>query len=298
MSRSKRLLLAALGVLCTASLVSISIWRHGTPLNLYTWIACSICAISGATLALNGKRVWFLLLLLFCVYAAVPSPFLIILPLENSWLFDNARGGYGYEVTPGMRFRHEGANTALLESYIGPIEPEWRHAAPHSPHVRDGNERVQKINVIQRAYLPALLNMLPDDDARRTVIRTLTDTENRLRVHQSLLLSALYHFKYPPGTNRESWWAHHKEFFRPEHDSFLAASLTQDWAEKIAMIHSDGEYPREVARQLSATRYQQQGTWGGHEDFGEAFRSIEYGERQPDPGAREQAEKIIWWPEL
>ncbi len=75
--------------------------------------------------------------------------------------------------------------------------------------------------------------MLPDDAARKTVIKALTDTENRLRVHQGLLLACLHDLKYPAGTDRNSWWLHHKEFFKSEHDPIVAASLTQGWLETL-----------------------------------------------------------------
>jgi len=296
-SKRSRVLLAGFGVLCTAALVAASLHRLGLPLTLYTWIAVATCAASGATLALHGARsiAVFTAALATCLYLAVPFPFQRIPGVEAWTLFDDVGGRSGWAITPGLRFGTDGPNTALLETYVGPLEPNWWHQAPHSPYIRDGNERVQSRSVIRCEYFPGVLEMLPDDDARRTVIRCLTDPENRLRVHQGLLLTCLYVLQFPPGTDRETWWTHHKDLFQPQYDSILAASLTQDWLDSVERSFLDEVVPDAFGLQLRAASYQEQGTWGAHSDFGEAFMEMQRGQRQPEPRALEMGRRVTWW---
>lgn len=247
--------------------------------------------MSGATLAWNGKRRFliFPIALLLCLHLTFSRGY---------WaLFDDAGARSGREITPCLKFGHDGPNTALLESFVGPIEPCWKYQCPLSPSARDGNERVQSRNIIRHEYLPEILNMLPDDAARRTVIRALTDPENRLRVHQSFILMCLHDLQFPPGMNGRTWWQHHEKIFKSEHDPFAAASLTQDWLETIDGIYIGREIPRGIAVQRRAVAYQQRGAWGGHVDFGYAFMEIETGDRKADKLSRDLADSIAWWPE-
>lgn len=139
--------------------------------------------------------------------------------------------------------------------------------------------------------------MLPDDAARRAVVIALAAPNNRLRVHQGLLLVCLYDLGYPEGMDRDSWWAAHSQLFRREYDPKVAASLVCDWLENVERIYAGPESPSAVWTQLRAARYQQQGTWGAHVDFAEAFWQIKFGQDEPDVEARRLADAIIWWPE-
>jgi len=58
-----------------------------------------------------------------------------------------------------------------------------------------------------------------------------------------------------------------------------------------------GLFSRAVESQFQAVLYQQQGTWGGHPDFGEAFRAIVLGRRKPIAASQELGRRVIWWPE-
>ena len=201
-----RISLAIIGLLGTVSLCVLSILHLGTPLTLYTWLIVGLCAASGASLALQGKRrLFFGLALLICVYLAIPGPFQMIPGVELWSLFDDVGGRSGWAITPGLQFGSDSPNTAILESHVGPLKPNWWYQAPHSPWIRDGNERVQSRNIIRYEYLPEIIAMLPDDEARRTVISVLTVTDNRLRVHQGLLLACLHVLGYPDGMDGESW---------------------------------------------------------------------------------------------
>lgn len=246
--RRSRLLLATLGIFCTATLVVVSLFRLGLPLTLYTWVVVTLCAASGVSLALTGKRRFLIFpaTLAVCIYLAIPVPFQVIRLIEVWSLFDDVGGRSGWAITPGLQFGKKGPCTAMLESYVGPLEPNWSYQAPYSPYIRDGNERVQSRNVIRYEYFPEILEMLPDDAARQTVIKALTDTENRLRVHQGLLLACLHDLNYPAGTDRNSWWLHHKELFKSEHDPIAAASLAQGWLENIDRVYPNGEVPFKI----------------------------------------------------
>ena len=226
--------LAAVGVVCTSSLVLVSVLHLGTPLKLFTWLAVLLAAGSGATLALTGRRrLWFPACLSACFYLAFPGPCQVIPMLEKWSLFDDRGGRHGWAITPGLMFGVDGPNTELMEGLVGPLAPNWWVQAPLSPYIRDGNERVNSRSVIRYSFFPDVLQMLPDDKARRAVIEALTDTENRLRVHQGLLLTCLVVESYPDGMDAESWWSHHKLVLRPEYDAAKAASITFEWSSRV-----------------------------------------------------------------
>ncbi len=289
--------LAVVGLLSTTTLVLAAFTLHGWPLTVYTWIFTGLCAASGATRGLPDKRRFlFIPLLLICVYLAVPGLFLFIPGFEMWSLFDDVGGRSGWSFAPGLEFGRDGPNTVLLESYVGELQPNWWKQAPHSPYVRDGNERVQSRNLIRHKYFSEVLEMLPDDEARRTVILALTDKDNRLRVHQGLLLSCLHALDFPAGMDARSWWSQHAFVFRAERDPFIAASLTQGWLEEIERLFSH-DWPRTVESHYIAATYQEGGQWGGHSDFGQARLEIHFGDRSADPRAVETSRRILWWPE-
>lgn len=136
--------------------------------------------------------------------------------------------------------------------------------------------------------------MLPSDSARTKVLRCLTDPENRLRVHQGLLLVCLSSFGYPEGFDAESWWRHHEVWFVQERDPVQAARVTQGWSAHLRTL-ANGDLPPELATQLQAANYQERGEWGGHLDFGEAFQLLQHGEMS------ERLRLLLkhpaaWWP--
>lgn len=293
-----RLSLAALGLLCTTSLVVVACVRLGLPLNAYTSLVVAVCAMSGVSLGLTGTpRTICLPAFLMCVYLASPGPFQVVPLVVVYSLFDDVGGRSGRAITPELWFGHDGPNTAILESYVGPPNANWWRQAPLSPYIRDGNERVQSRSIIRYEWFPDILAMLPDDSARVIVIRALIDPENRLRVHQGLLLTALNDLGYPAGMDSQSWWTQHKLLFGSEHDPVAAASLTRDWLHNIERRDADWRFPNRLATQCRAVRYQQRGEWGGHPDFGEAFIGIEQGQIDCDARMAAAAQEIVWWPD-
>jgi hypothetical protein len=198
---------------------------------------------------------------------------------------------------PGVRFGRGGVNTNLLESYLGPLPPHWWQQSDLSPYVRDGDERVQSRNIIFRESLPKILDMLPDDDARRQALACLVDTQNHLRVHQSMLLALLGELGYPPGFDAASWWQRHASLFIRECDAPAAARRTFGWREKAENVADVGDHFDALHSQLSAARYQEQGQWGGHADFGEAYREVEYMPRTAASLPLAAPNNVAWWPE-
>jgi hypothetical protein len=267
------------------------------PLTFYTWTVITLCALSGSTMAMAGIRrfIVFPFSLVVCLYLVNPRPFQAV-PFVQVWsLFDDVGGRSGYAITPGLWFGSDGPNTALLQSYAGPLNPNWLYLGPLSPYVRDGDDRVFSRSIIRDEHFAAILRMLPDDGARVTVVRALTDPENRLRVHQSLLLTCLYELGYPPGIAPEDWWSHQEHIFRAEHDPMMAAATTQGWLRKIESTYIDRQ-ASSIPRQCRAARLQENGSWGGHPDFGEAFMAIESGRTAMQPPADALGAPVMWWP--
>jgi|GEM_PF-1653729 len=279
-------------LLLTAGLLSLAIYFHGWPLNIYTWLVLAvILALSALPAFVQRRKATVALALLLAVYIAFPGPFMLIPVLERWSLCDDHGGRRGWEISPMLRFGRDGPNTELLESYLGPLPANWWQQAPHFPYIRDGNERVQSRNPIRREYLPEMLARLPNDAARKQVLTCLVDTENRLRVHQGLLLACVMDLGYPPGLNAEGWWQAHQEVFRPEHDPIVAAKMTRGWLRRIRRLPVD--WDGAVGSLSRAADYQERGAWGGHEDFGEAVRELEWRHR-PRPVA--DSNNVVWWP--
>jgi hypothetical protein len=272
-------------------LLWLAIRFHGRPLDSFTWTALAVVLACSALPGIFRLR-WrtAVLISLLGVYIAFPGPFLVIPLLERWSLCDDHGGRRGRLISPGLRFGHNGPNTELLESYLGPLPPNWWLQAPQFPYIRDGNERVQSRNPILRDYLPDMLARLPDDAARKQVLSCLVDPENRLRVHQGLLLACLLELGYPPGLDAEGWWRAHRDLFKREHDPIAAAKLTRGWLRKIGRLPTASDA---VGSLYGAADYQESGSWGGHYDFGEAVRNLEWNRR---PDEIDASENVVWWP--
>ncbi len=110
----------------------------------------------------------------------------------------------------------------------------------------------------------------------------LIDRENRLRVHQGLLLAALAYLGYPPGDDERSWWKANRWIFHCEHDAKPAAAMVLGWSDMIvALAMPAGEAKEEMPGFLRATYYQEQGAWGGDYDFAEAYCTLKAMSHQP-----------------
>jgi hypothetical protein len=292
-----RAILFAIPILVMAALLGRAIHRYGRPIDEFTWAALAIVLAGSVLPGLFQMRWrWTAMILLAGVYIAFPGPFLVIPFLERWSLCDDHGGRWGLQISPGLRFGRDGPNTKLLESYLGPLPPNWWLQAPHFPYIRDGNERVMSRNPILRDYLPTLLSRLPDDAARKQVLTCLVDPENRLRVHQGLLLACLMELGYPPGLDAKGWWKAHRDLFKCGHEALAAAKLTRGWTRKIERLPQrplNGEPRSAVSSLITAANYQERGAWGGHEDFGEAVWSLEW---KRHPAEIDATGHVVWWP--
>jgi hypothetical protein len=241
---------------------------------------------------------------LVLAYLLAPREIERFVPLDGDYIQDIRGGRHGTQFA-GMRFGQPGPNTALLESYLGPLEPKWKHQCCLSPWVRDGNERVNSRSIIRRDYLPDVLAMLPDDEARRTVLACMTDPDNLLRVHQGLLLTCVCAWGYPPTHDAVTWWAKHGWVFHSERSARDAWRVMWGWREKIQeaapgreKLAEHDERERQVWSQLRAAEYQERGGWGGDEAIAALLNpepSWLDSSRRPAV-ANLGVDRIDWWP--
>lgn len=269
--------------------IAVILVVYGAPLD--SWSIVGLCL--GIIVALVGvrssyRRIWLAIAVLF--YAS------FFFPLESDNLVDIRSGRFGVALLPtGFRFGRHGPNSALLQSYLGPLTPEWSHSSIRSMLLhtwRDGDERVNSRSIIFRDSLPQILNRLPSDDARRQVLRCVTDSDNLLRVHQGLLLTCLNEWGYPPGFDANSWWVRHALLFHAEYDVTSAIELVWGWTDRIREVQEDR--PREINAQLYAADNQEKGSWGGDVDF---RRFFELRLAQDDPSKPLRPDnRVAWWP--
>lgn len=292
-SRRLRVQTAAVAAAACTALVALCVVRHGPPIDGSTWavlVGLPIIAIVAGALR---SRSALAAIGVFCLYLAMPDPFVNIPFVERWSLFDDRGGREGTWLSPGLRFGHDGPNTALLEAHLGRLEPNWWQQAPRFPHIRDGNERVDSRSMIRSDNLAAILAMLPSKAARQQVLDGLADPENRLRVHQGLLLACLHQFGYPAGHDADAWWAAHASVFVREPDPVRAAEFAYGWHDEVHRLRSAGT--GEVDDQMRAVSYYVRGTWGRNYDFGMAYQEIDRGPRAGRAGLPRG--KVVWWPE-
>jgi hypothetical protein len=271
--------------LLVVTLVASILLLYGEPLDPWTFGVLVVGVVLSTTAFLLFRSRWTVVVPLLYF-----GSFLV--PWESRYIADTRGGRHGVRVLPwDARFGRDGSNTALLTSYLGPLEPDWQHAAIRSMLFgmwRDGDERVHTRGLIFRPYLADALAMLPTNDARVQVLGCLTDPDNLLRVHHGLLLACLWEWGYPQGYNAEGWWRRHQHLFRREQDASAAARLAAGWTEQIRRNKDLGVaiYP-----QFRAARYQEQGSWGGDHDFGDAYAELGSGSKTGIP-------EVVWWTSL
>lgn len=287
-----------LGVSLTSALVLICLWRHGLPYNVYTWFVVILLGLSGWTLRIRGMRgaKFFFAALLASVHLARPE---ICMNLPSYFVIkyfycDGTRARERWDFTPGFSFIKDGENTALIESYLGPHDPEWTSMSSLSPHLFDGNDRVHSRNIIHSSYLKSMLELLPTEESRRKVLATLTDRKNHLRMHQSLLLVCLHEWGYPNGVDAESWWATNGAAFYSENDGYIATSLALDWRARIMKrCPSSDDTPKEIRIQLRACMKWDEFEPGSDPNFSVAHWAK--GREDPDKWALGFSAGMIWW---
>lgn len=265
-----------------------TIWIN-RPANLATWLAVFGGVAWSLVFVLVAGLRWLFplpvamqtLLLWHCIDSWAAEQFL---PIRGAGIQD-LRGGYKGMMVEGFQFMRPGANLRLLERYIDPQRPEWTW---------EGDERVLSKSIIWRESLPKALALLPHDAARRQVLQALTEPDNRMRVHQSMLLACLGHLGHSPGYTAETWWNAHEWAFRIERDPKQAAQAVQGWTAKVEALQlPNDEVADEIRAQIRAARYQERGTKGGDREFSDAYM------RLPSKGIapfRMEHHTIAWWP--
>lgn len=285
--------------------------NYGWPLDPWTQSCLSFYSVILLTVWLSRRGRFN------SIKNAVTILFLVSLfvPFETDWIQDIHGGREGTLARPWqLRFGRDGENTRLIESYLGPLKPEWRHRAIRSmawTNWNDGNERVNSKSLIRTKRLPRILNLLPDHKAREQVLTCLTDSSNLLRVHQGLLLTALDAKGFPKGYDRASWWEAHKWIFKKEDDGLRAASLTQDWVERCRSYLPESEKGpytdriQSLASQIRGAEYQEMGRWGGDIKFGMGFMNLMALQNSEASHAKKclarldrdcDKKTIVWWP--
>lgn len=270
------------------SLASICLIGYGLPLDAWTW--CGVGLGMVPVVAAWRRDSYFFVAVIFYYYLT------FAFPLERHRLQDVHGGRIGWQIEPhGFRFGYAGPNTRLLEKELGPLDAQWQDSGITFMLLatwRDGNERVNCHNLIFSSRLPAILERLPTDAARRRVLACLTDSTNLLRIHQGFLLTCLDELGYPPGMNAQTWWDRHEWIFEREQDAGRAVRTVWGWSSR---------WPEEtnwtIVSQLHGVNFQQRGTWGGDADFGEEFQ--EFDDRMRRDGDKNDARlgvnRIVWW---
>jgi hypothetical protein len=294
-----------LGLTACLALAASRVGTSGWPADVWTWGVLTVGLVaSWAAVCARSRVVYVGVILPLFLYVAAGE---LTPDVVHSALFDDRGGRFGVELEPlKLRFGRAGPNTRLLESHLGPLAPHWRHLVPVPGlfvKVRDGNDRVHSCNVIFHDRLPDVLKMLPADDARRQVLSCLTDPDNRLRAHQSLLLVCLDELGYPPGYDGEHWWGEHRSVFAREPNARKAARSVAGWRDAVERAVPLRRHPRgylernpRVQAQLRAVEYQERGSWGGHGDFGEAVLELEEAVAADGSRVPEGAIRVAWWP--
>lgn len=269
-------------------LVGIVVLVLGWPCDLWTWFLLALGLPLG--LLTLGKRMYLAAILPLLYYGCM------LVPLESHNHVDIVGGRWAVYLFPwGSRFGGDTANTLLLKSYLGPLPPRWQHASIRSALFsdwRDGNERVRKHNMIFQPRLPQMLTMLPNEEARIQVLRSATDPDNLMATHQTLLLTCLEEWGYPPGHDSASWWERHRHLFQQEYDPDVVARQVTGWSE---LLNEASATTSEVRSQLQAARYQETGRWGGIPEVARALHRLREGEPYRGEVWNNGLKEVAWW---
>lgn len=258
---------AGFAMICTLFLVRWIYYEYGTPATIITYLA--LCGIILWTLLLafpihGRKRILFgLVPVLFFTY---------VFACEGEYIRDTHGGRNGFEIWP-LRFCQTGINTALLEQYLGKLEPQWKHAGTRAnifttifTTIYGHGDRIDGRSIIRSPDLKDILALLPTHEARCQVLRCVTDRQNLARVHQGLLLVCLKEWGYPPGYDTAKWWKTNSHIFQPhkissyqskELEAFLFLRELRSQVEKSPQYRWGDN--SEIDRQLKAAALQEPG---------------------------------------
>lgn len=249
-------------------LLFILLWLYlGWPGDRKTWtmIGGGACLIALATSApIDVARVsvnlWLTTVVGSLLATGVPSS--VILDVHGS--------RRGYEVLD-MNFVSDDDNLALLERYLGALEPMWRRVRSLSPSILYQETSVLVYSTIGSPELGQLVRLLPDDEARKQVLACLVDFNNQLRFHQGLVVAARLHLQQPPGIDARSWWKARRAFFYSEPDPRKAARAAFGISEPIRREAVKQNVRQLLDFYLDGTFNQEQGSRGGDSDFASEY---------------------------
>lgn len=274
------------------ALALLVVLRFGLPADATTWIAFATIVFGGMNSIFVRKRtvvyVTSLLILLALAFPDIVSDIPLFANVNNHYVRDDNGGRKGVVICSHLRFVTQGANTSYLESLLGPLAPRWRYCAPMGSRIRDGNDRVHARSVIFESYLDSALSKLPADADRTAVARCLVAENNRLRVHQGLMITVFWAKAQENNPAAHRWWAQNSGFFVQISDNKKAAEFLWCWRNKIGSeiydlgeLNSLNQEVREsLVRHIRAAKYQEEGRWGGDSEFGDAYQALERAPRE------------------
>lgn len=277
-------------------LLAVVLARGVWPLDSAGGMALAGGVLWSVVLATAERRAWralapapivgFAYLLACAVWPLQMERFVRGVP--GSVALQDVRGGRnGVRLLDVFSYSWPGANTSLVERYLGPTEPEWEGQWYISRGYSGLEERVNRRSIIRRADLPAILALLPSDAARRQALACVTTPKNLARVHQGMLLVSLARFGFPPGVDAARWWRRHERQFRVIEDPDAASKLVFGWRQAVeqraaAAARGRPSSPDDaIGQQLDAAYHQELGMWGGDGDFADAYYLTTISERPP-----------------
>jgi hypothetical protein len=272
-------------VVCSIALAVILLCWRVRPLDMAGGMALAGGVLWSAALASARRRFWRALAptpllgfayLLLCVNSPQHME-RFIRGVPGSVLLQDVRGGRnGIQLFSDFSFSWPGPNTALIEEYLGPLEPEWEQQWYLSRGYAGQEERVNRQSIIRRSDLPEILAMLPSAAARRQALACVTNPKNLARVHQGMWLVAIKIFGYPQGSDVESWWRQDAKSFRSTEDPDEASRLVYGWRSEVELLANEKSQSSSadlvsIRQQLDAAANQEMGIWGGDDDFSQAY---------------------------
>lgn len=283
----------------------------GLPANLATWLAVfggGVWILALMVLFRDSKKILLVpvvlqsLLFLYCIG---PQAFEGMTFLSLGAEYHDLHTGRREMRVLGMRFRASENNAELIERYLGRRDPHWRHSYYYDPHIRDGDDRLNAGSVIYDRDLSGLLEMLPDESARRQFLKCISDPNNKMRFHQALLVVALRALDYPSGLNSQTWWDHHSHLFRPEDDDGRATVAVWGWCDRFFYITGpyvvsveDGADRNDqieiLCRRTSTAQRQERWLDGRGELYNKVRESPNKAKDFPELGIH----SVSWWPQV
>ena len=274
-------------VLVALGFYAMMILNFGRPINILTWIVVFLPLVVGLPFLFVPKMkvVWFVFPAFFLVYLYFFS--------SGEWLLDIQTGCLGKKIMPGIAFfTHRGENTDLIKEFLGDLEPYWCYGGLVNPgNIRDADERVNSRSLVFRTDLREIIDLLPSVEAKRKVLKCISNPQNQLRLHQGMLLVCLRILGFPKGMSSQDWWTANEFVFIEEPDGKKCAAFVQGWGKKIEdasmkrLRQLTDDEKGEINSQLHAAREKQTSS-----DFD--MPSWKWWEA-PDP--KSIGSKMTWW---